>query len=199
MTVDVSRKDKKCKICGARFTPWSSFQRCCMSASCAIAMVRKDKAAEARPMYLAVRRAQREAKERLKTRGQWMKEAQGAYNAYIRARDQDLPCISCGDFTPMTRGGDYDCGHYRSVGANPELRFEELNTHKQCKRCNGHLSGNIVNYRIGLLMRIGEEKVAWLEGPHEPKKYTIEDLKGIKAKYSRMVRGARKLAHGEPT
>ena len=112
-----------------------------------------------------------------------MRDAQRAFNAYIRARDVDLPCISCGDFTPMTRGGDYDCGHYRSVGANPELRFEELNAHKQCKRCNSHLSGNIVNYRIGLLMRIGEEKVAWLEGPHEPKKYTIEDLKAVIATY----------------
>lgn len=187
-----SAKPKKCKICGIDFVPWSSFQRCCLNAGCAIAMVRKDKAAEARPMYLAIRRAQREAKERLKTRGQWMKEARDAYNAYIRERDYDLPCISCGGFTPMTRGGDYDCGHYRSVGANPELRFEELNTHKQCKRCNGHLSGNVVNYRIGLLMRIGEEKIAWLEGPHEPKKHTIDELKHIKSTYARKARELKK-------
>lgn len=131
------------------------------------------------------RKLLRDRKVKLRTRSDWMKLAQASYNAYIRSRDEDLPCISCGDFTPMTRGGDYDCGHYRSVGANPELRFEELNTHKQCKRCNGHLSGNIVNYRIGLQLRIGDEKLAWLEGPHEPKKYTIEDLKEIRALYER--------------
>ncbi len=155
-------------------------QRVC-SVGCAISLARAAQQKVERKLH-------REAKTKLKTRSQWLKEAQTTFNAYIRARDVDLPCISCGDFTPMTRGGDYDCGHYRSVGANPELRFEELNTHKQCKRCNSHLSGNIVNYRIGLLMRIGEENVAWLEGPHEPKKYTIDDLKAIKAEYRQKLK-----------
>jgi hypothetical protein len=31
--------------------------------------------------------------------------------------------------------------------------------------------------------RIGADKVDWLEGPHEPKRYTIEELKTIKAEY----------------
>lgn len=179
-----SLRPKKCKICAGLFEPWSPLAQCC-GMKCAIAKARADSDSENRLIAKAERKKLREAKAKLKTRSQWMREAQAAYNAYIRARDQDLPCISCGDFTPMTRGGDYDCGHYRSVGANPELRFEVLNTHKQCKRCNGHLSGNIVNYRIGLQLRIGEEKLAWLEGPHDPKKYTIDDLKSIKAEYTK--------------
>lgn len=177
-------KQKKCRVCDEQFTPTNTLQRACSPACALNGAKAKREQQEAKEQ----RRALRLAKEKLKPRSQWMREAQTAYNAYIRERDKDLPCISCGDFTPMTRGGDYDCGHYRSVGANPELRFEELNTHKQCKQCNSHLSGNIVNYRIGLLMRIGEEKVRWLEGPHEPKKYTIEDLTAIKAEYRQKLK-----------
>lgn len=129
------------------------------------------------------RKADRHRKGELKTLSQLVKEAQAEFNRFIRARDYELPCISCGDFTPMTRGGDYDCGHYRSVGANPELRFHEQNANKQCKRCNSHLSGNIANYRIGLLMKYGETVVAEIEGPHEPLKLTRDDARRIKAEY----------------
>lgn len=132
-------------------------------------------------------------KARIKTLPQLVKEAQTAFNAYIRARDYDLPCISCGDFTPMTRGGDYDCGHYRSVGANPELRFHEQNANKQCKRCNGHLSGNIVNYRIGLLMKYGEAIVAEIEGPHEPLKLKRQDLIDLRAEYKAKLKAITNL------
>lgn len=125
----------------------------------------------------------RQRKAALKTLPQLTREAQAEFNAFIRERDKDLPCISCGDFTPMTRGGDYDCGHYRSVGANPELRFHEQNANKQCKRCNGHLSGNIANYRIGLLLKYGEAVVAEIEGPHEPLKLNRQDLIDLRAAF----------------
>lgn len=72
--------------------------------------------------------------------------------------------------------------------ANPELRFEPLNVWKQCAPCNNHKSGDIVNYRIKLVKRIGADKIAWLEGPHDPKRYTIEDLKVMKADYRAMIR-----------
>lgn len=126
----------------------------------------------------------REAKRRIKTRAEWMREAQAAFNAYIRERDRDLPCISCG----RHHDGKYDAGHYRAVGSNPALRFEPANCHKQCVPCNQHKSGNAIEYRINLVKRIGFELVAWLEGPHESKKYTIEQLQEIKQRYTRMRR-----------
>ena len=92
--------------------------------------------------------------------------------------------MSCG----RHHDGQYHAGHWRSVGANPELRFEPLNVWKQCAPCNTHLSGNLVNYRTSLLQRIGAEKVAWLEGPHPVRKYTIEEIKGIKAEYRAKTR-----------
>ena len=75
-----------------------------------------------------------------------------------------------------------------SVGGNPELRFEELNCHKQCAPCNNHLSGNVGEYRINLINKIGLEQVEWLEGPHELQKLTCEDLKAIELKYKKKLK-----------
>ena len=95
-------------------------------------------------------------------------------------RDKDEPCISCGRY----HVGKYDAGHYRSVGACPELRFCELNVHKQCVPCNQHKSGNVIEYRINLVNKIGADKVTWLERQdQEPKKYTVEECKAIIAYY----------------
>ena len=142
----------------------------------------------------AKRAKHRADKERIKTRSQHMRETQQAFNAYIRERDRDLPCISCGKTNPGgdPRGGVWDCSHYRSVGSCPELRFEPLNAHKGCKHCNRDKSGNIVDYRIYLQVKIGKDALDWLEGPHEPKRYTIEDLKAIKAEYRRKLRELKK-------
>ena len=129
------------------------------------------------------RKSYREEKERQKTRADWMREAQQCFNAWIRERDKDHPCISCG----RHHAGQYHAGHYRTTKAAPELRFNEFNVHKQCSVCNNHLSGNITEYRINLIKRIGHESVEFLEGPHEPKKYTIEDLKQIKETYKKKL------------
>ena len=121
----------------------------------------------------------KEAKERIKSRGDHARDAQTEFNRFIRLRDSSLPCISCG----RHHQGQYHAGHYRTVGGNPELRFDEVNCHKQCSVCNNHKSGNIVEYRINLVSRIGLSQLEWLEGPHQAKKYTIEELKAIKIKY----------------
>ncbi len=122
-----------------------------------------------------------QAKKRLNDndRSFQLKKTQQIFNRYIRTRDISLGCISCGE--PFR--AKFDAGHYRSVGANPELRFNELNNNGQCVRCNQHLSANLINYRIGLVARIGTEKVEWVEGFHELKRYTIDDLKLIQAEY----------------
>jgi hypothetical protein len=104
-----------------------------------------------------------------------MKLAQQSFNFFIRKRDKDLPCISCGRY----HQGQWHAGHYLTTGARPELRFEPLNCHKQCAPCNNHLSGNIALYRQGLILRIGKSELEWLEGPHPSRKYSIEDLKEI--------------------
>lgn len=179
------RKPKKCRVveCGASFVPQRLGQAVC-SPACAIvdAPANLDRARKA----IAQRNRQeiKVRKEKLKSRADHLKDTQQAFNAWVRERDALLPCISCG----RHHQGKYDAGHYRTVGSNPALRFEPLNCHKQCVPCNQHKSGNIVEYRINLVLRIGPEKVQWLEGPHEPQKYTVEELKAMTADYRAKTR-----------
>jgi hypothetical protein len=155
------------------------------SPACAIIDAPKNQDKARKAIQQEDRKSLREAKERVKTKGQYMREAQIAFNAWVRARDAGLPCISCG----TTADIQYAAGHFRSAGGHPELRFEPLNVHLQCNRnCNMAKSGNLGSYRVELIKRIGQEKVEWLEGPHEPKRYTIEDLKAIKAEYRAKTR-----------
>jgi len=129
------------------------------------------------------KKQQREDKRRLKTRSQWLKDAQAVFNKYIRLRDESDLCISC-QRPPKKK----NAGHYRSVGACPELRFEELNVHLQCEHCNSYKSGNAIDYRINLVKKIGLDKVEWLEGPHEAKKYTIEEIKDAILTYKQKIK-----------
>ena len=131
-------------------------------------------------------KAHTKAKKELKNndRSFQLKKTQAIFNAYIRLRDNDRNCISCG----RRHEGQYHAGHYRTVGANPELRFNERNCHKQCAPCNNHLSGNLVNYRINLIANYSVEFVAFLEGPHEPKRYSIRDLKVLQKWFKRKTK-----------
>lgn len=172
--------------CGEKFTPrvGSVGQKVC-SPACAYAMKDVNQERAQKAIKAVERESHKEAKAKIKTRGQHAKEAQAAVNAWIRERDKALPCISCGTMADV----QYAAGHFKSVGSTPALRFEPLNIHKQCNRnCNMAKSGNITEYRIGLIKRVGQEVVDWLEGPHEPKKYTIEELIKIKEKYRLMLR-----------
>jgi hypothetical protein len=116
----------------------------------------------------------------LRTKSEWLKLAQVEFNAYIRLRDHDRPCISCG----RHHNGKWNAGHYRSVGAQGSMRFNELNCHKQCEPCNSHLSGAIAEYRIGLVKRIGIELVEWLEKDHpRQRSWTVEEIKALRHYY----------------
>lgn len=162
---------KVCKACGSKFQPVKQAQAVC-DWQCAITHTANLKAKRER-------RERKEAKAKLKTRRDWLREAQAVFNRFIRLRDAGQPCISCG----RHHAGQIHAGHFLSVGARPELRFNEHNVHAQCAPCNNHLSGNIVLYRKGLIAKIGLEAVEALEGPHQVQKYTVDDLKAIKAAY----------------
>ncbi len=181
MSIDRKQpRPKKCKnpACGVSFPPQRLGQAVC-SPKCGLAIKDVNQEKARKSLAQVQRREIKVRKEKLKSRAEHLKDTQIAFNAWVRERDAELPCISCG----RHHQGKYDAGHYRTVGSNPALRFEPLNCHRQCSPCNTHKSGDIVNYRIELVKRIGADKVDWLEGAHEPKRYTIEDLKNIKADY----------------
>jgi len=177
-----SLRERKCVICAEKFKQARAMQKVCGPA-CAATHGRREREKKDR-------QDTRERKAAMKTRSAWLKETQAAFNAFIRERDKDLPCISCGRF----HEGAYDAGHYRSVGAQPALRFHEDNCHKQCVPCNQHKSGNVVEYRLGLIARIGAERVAFLEQEHAPAKFTINEAKAIKAHYVAKLRALKETA-----
>lgn len=135
------------------------------------------------------RQEDRVKKEKLKTKGQWTKEAQAAVNAYVRWRDRKKNCISCGtSLSSESLGGGYDAGHYRSRGSSPHLRFRLDNIHGQCKKCNRHLSGNVDKFRVGIVWRYGQEYLDRIEMDNTPKNYSIDDLKRIKRIFTKKLR-----------
>lgn len=169
--VAVKPKLGRCKACRERFEKRSMAHIAC-SPKCALSLAAAAREKKAKADY-------KKRKESLKTLSDYKAETQVVVNQFIRLRDADLPCISCG----RHHQGQYHAGHYKSVGAHPALRFNELNIHKQCKPCNADKGGNILEYRKGLIAKCGLAVVDFLEGPHAPAHYSVEDCLRIKAEY----------------
>ena len=170
-------KLKPCKQCSNLFSPTRPLQNVC-SPKCALRKVRQDKADE--------RAKVKTRREAIKTIPQLIKEAQVEFNAYIRLRDTGKPCICCGrplQESEGVRGAGYDAGHYRSTGSASHLRFHEDNCHAQRKDCNRYGAGRAVDYRIGLIERIGLGRVEALEADNKPHKWTAEELRAIRNQY----------------
>ncbi len=163
-------KLKTCAVCKEEFSPFQTTQKVC-SPSCAL----KYKSFKLNEKQKKQNRA---AVRELKAndRSYQLRLAQAEFNKSIRLRDDKEPCISC----QRHHDGQYHAGHYLSVGAFPELRFEEDNCHKQCSACNNHLSGNIAAYRINLIKKIGLDRVEKLETTRPPKKYSLDEIVEIK-------------------
>lgn len=122
--------------------------------------------------------------ERLKLKAKIKKEpklsdlkkiVQRKVNTYVRERDKDLPCISCGKWSD-----NWHCGHYIAQGSSGALRYNLDNLNKQCAACNLFKHGALIDYRISLVRKIGAENVEWLETHrHDIKKWTKEELLDI--------------------
>jgi hypothetical protein len=164
----------KCKNCKDKFDPRRFNWKYCDKDECNNIGV-KELVKKARLQNKRSKIAEKKkAKEKLKTKSEWLKDAQTLFNRFVRLRDKGLNCISCNK--PAKKE---NAGHYRSVGANPELRFNLDNVHLQCEYCNTYLHGNLINYRINLIKKIGVKKVEKLEGYHDPLKLSIVEIKDL--------------------
>jgi len=113
-----------------------------------------------------------------------VKAAQMVFNKYIRERDKDELCISC-----KQKPKKENAGHFYNANNHWNVRFDEDNVHLQCEACNTYLSGNLLNYQIGIEKRIGAEKLIELQGrAHLEKRWTVEEIKEIIKKYKELVR-----------
>lgn len=199
---------RKCKVCGEYFVPKFHDIRirwCCPEHGAILAMEEREKEKvkaaakrikEQKEVEKAGRKRRKAKRESLKSKSQWDKEAQSAFNRYIRIRDEGKPCVSCGN--PLIGKSNYltgsaiDASHYRSRGAASHLKFNTFNVHSACTRCNRQLSGNAVEYRIRLIDRIGLERVERLESNNEPRRFDIPYLKRIKSIFTRKARSLEK-------
>ncbi|MCU7781971.1 recombination protein NinG [Lelliottia amnigena] len=185
------RPRRKCinKDCRLWFHPARDGQIVC-SFECASAVgkeqtqklrdaVQRKEQKQQREVEKAGRQRQAERRQAVKPISYFIRQAQQAFNEYIRYRDRHLPCISCG----RHHDGQYHAGHFRTTGANPELRFNEDNCHRQCAPCNNHLSGNLIAYRPALIQKIGQARFDALMGPHELPKWKREDYVRIRDEY----------------
>jgi len=120
------------------------------------------------------------------TKSDYLKEVQEVFNKFIRLRDKGRGCISCGTIKNVK----YDAGHFYSVGAYPNLRFNEDNCHKQCSNnCNVKLSANIHEYRPRLIAKIGQQRFDELERQKGIKKhYSIPELIELKEHYKQKIK-----------
>tara|TARA_R110000851_G_scaffold66968_3_gene151083 strand:- start:2176 stop:2712 length:537 start_codon:yes stop_codon:yes gene_type:complete len=175
----------KCKNCKQVFKPRKFNWKYCESDVCnnigvqeLIKKVREKKEKDNR-------KKTKEEKEALLTHKDYLKLFQTVFNTYIRTRDKDLPCISCG----KNNEKQFHAGHYRSVGSCPELRFSELNVWRQCATCNTYLHGNLIEYRKELIKRIGVDQVEWLEGPQPSNKLMIPEIKSKIVEYKLKIKG----------
>jgi hypothetical protein len=125
-------------------------------------------------------------KEQLKTHKDWLKDLQKVFNKYIRLRDKNQPCISCGVSVDWKKS---NASHFFSVGKVPQLRFNEDNVHKSCVRCNKHLHGNLIEYSIRLPKRIGQKRYEkLLDSRNTTLKLSIPEIKELIKKYKEKIK-----------
>lgn len=170
-------KQKKCKNCKGLFKPYTSLQKYCTNSECLKVFIEAEKAKK-------WAKTKSKMKAELMTLQDYIKLAQIVFNKWIRERDKNKPCISCGKEIK----GVKHASHYLSAGGHSSVRFNENNVWVSCYKCNVMLSGNLLNYRKSLIKQIGLEEVESLENiSYENKKWTIDELKEIIAKYKKLI------------
>lgn len=191
-TLAAKPKRRKCRVCKTPFITFSSLE-CWCSLDCGLIVAQKALSKKKAREAAEVRQNDRKRREALKTIPELKREAQRAFNAFIRERDRQAghPCISSG--RPLNwNGNDVDAGHYRSTGSADHLRFNEDNCHAQSKQDNRFGAGRAVEYRINLIKRIGLERVEALEADNAIVKWTREDLIAIKKLYQEKLKELQK-------
>ena len=167
----------RCKNCKEKFEPKTFLQKYCLKEECLRVFVADVK-------EKTWQKTKAKAKLDLMTLSDYLKLTQQVFNKYIRIRDKDELCISC-QKPPKKQ----NAGHYFSSGGHSNVRFDEDNVHLQCEHCNTFLSGNLLNYQIGIEQRIGAEKLIELQGrAHLEKRWGVDELKELIKKYKKKLR-----------
>jgi len=183
-SISAKPKERPCQVCKEPYVQYNSLQKVCRKFDCQLQFALKfaDKSDALRKK--AERKELREKKENIKRPKEWRADAQKAFNAYIRYRDRNELCICCDK--PMkinSIGGSYDCGHFRTRAAAPQLAFNEDNAFGQRVHCNRFRSGNQKAMEMGIRKRIGDARVDAILNNNAIRIFSIEDYKEIIATF----------------
>lgn len=175
---------KKCKNCKQKFeTRFSTLEKYCWNSECKtieamekLEKIKRKQKKDAQQKKRDENKKIKRIKEELKTNSQLRNELQTHFNRWVRLRDRNNGCISCG----KKLGAKYDAGHFYSVGNYPSLRFDPNNCHAQCVHCNHHRGGNQHEYRPRLIDKIGQKNFDILyQNRNTPKKYTNYEIRSM--------------------
>lgn len=182
-------KPKTCRVCRGNFTPFTGLLRAKVCGiDCAKSLAQSKRAKEEKKAQVLEKRADRKKREALKTRSDYIKEAQVAVNRYCRLRDfaKGHGCITCGAKLDPSRNAD--AGHWLGRGAYPEKRFNTFNIALQCVHDNQYQGGLPLKFRAALIARYGEALVEKVQAHQPAQKWSIEYLKRLKAVFSKKAR-----------
>lgn len=176
-------KLKTCKFCKDKFEPAKPLQMVC-SWVCGI---KYSNILDAKKENKDWKEKKKVLKEKLKTLTDYKNEARLYFQKWIRQRDAELPCISCGTI----KSPYWDSGHFLKAELFTGLIFNEKNVHKQCRKCNFYLNGNEGAYRLGLINRYGYEYVLELEKLKDKARvysFSKQELINIKSIYKQKIK-----------
>jgi gamma-glutamylcyclotransferase (GGCT)/AIG2-like uncharacterized protein YtfP len=168
---------RKCLVCKKKFTPQNNTQIVC-GPEHALEYLKKQRSKEWKEQKKVI-------KQSLETKSDVLKAAQIVFNTYIRLRDKDKNCVSCG----VKLGKTFHAGHMFSVGAYPNLRFNENNVNGQCVECNLHKHGNVKEYDLRLQKILSDkEYTELLESRNKPLKLTLDEVKELIYIYKQKIK-----------
>lgn len=190
-------KQKKCKSCKELFIPYNSLQKVCYNIKCALTLVEFDKSRKEIKKRQDKKRKFNEndlSKQHKLTKAVFNRLRVLQEKKWFADKGLEPECISCGK-TNM----DWCCGHFKTVGSQGNLRYDQMNTYLQCNwACNKNLSGNIEGsktsrgYKQGLRERFGENEgnkiIEYCETNTEVKKWTGPELKEMRKQFSKQIR-----------
>lgn len=161
-------KEKKCRYCKEKFTPFNSLQPFCFKNECIVkhnkTTLEKKKA-----------KAKKEFKENDKTL--LRKKIQSIANKYGRLMDYQRylreGCITCGK-----KGGKIDGGHFLPTSTYPSIRYFSKQIKCQCIRCNQFNGGMPLEYENKMRAMYGNNFVDKLKNEHRKNaNYSVEYMK----------------------
>lgn len=186
----------RCKVCRDKFEPKYFLQKACLNPKCLAEWSKKDREIKADKVHAVKKKAFKLSDTKLQhdlTQAVFNKLRVLQEKKWFADRGLEPECISCGK-----QNMDWCCGHFKSRGAQGNLRYDEKNTYLQCNRyCNMGLSGNISGnkttrgYVAGLFVRFGEiaqSIIDYCESNTAVKKWTGEELQEMRKTFNLQIK-----------